>query len=57
MRTALDTNILSALWSSEPEASRIAQQLEHAYAEGGLAHFRASVRGAGWHIRRPQSAS
>jgi hypothetical protein len=36
VRTALDTNILSALWSSEPEASRIAQQLEHAYAEGGL---------------------
>ena len=36
MRTALDTNVLSALWSSEPEASQIARRLERAYAEGGL---------------------
>jgi len=36
VRTALDTNILSALWSSEPAASQIARRLEQAYAEGGL---------------------
>jgi len=36
LRTAIDTNVLSALWSSEPLASRIATQLDRAYAEGGL---------------------
>jgi predicted nucleic acid-binding protein len=36
VRTALDTNILSALWSSEPGSSQIARRLEQAYAEGGL---------------------
>ncbi len=36
MRTALDTNVLSALWSSEPLASKIAAQLAEAHAQGGL---------------------
>ena len=36
MRTALDTNIVSALWSSEPLASRIAADLSEAHARGGL---------------------
>jgi predicted nucleic acid-binding protein len=36
MRTALDTNILSALWSKEPSASVIARNLGDAKAEGGL---------------------
>ena len=36
MRTALDTNVLSALWSSEPVASRVAAQLAQAHGEGGL---------------------
>jgi predicted nucleic acid-binding protein len=35
MRTALDTNILSALWSGEPEASRIVLALGEARAQGG----------------------
>src|SRR5437879_1126516 len=36
MRTALDTDILSALWSGEPLASGIAADLAAAHAEGGL---------------------
>lgn len=36
MRTALDTNVLSALWSSEPLASRVADELAEAYSQGGL---------------------
>jgi predicted nucleic acid-binding protein len=36
MRTALDTNILSALWSSEPLASSVATRLAEAHAQGGL---------------------
>lgn len=36
MRTALDTNVLSALWSSEPLASDIARRLGDAKKEGGL---------------------
>lgn len=36
MRTALDTNVISALWSGEPAASRVAAQLEQAHAQGGL---------------------
>lgn len=36
MRTALDTNILSALWSGEPLASQIATSLGQARAQGGL---------------------
>src|SRR5205814_1089067 len=36
VRTALDTNIVSALWSSEPLASRIAADLSEAHARGGL---------------------
>ena len=36
MRTAIDTNILSALWSKEPSASVIARNLGNAKAEGGL---------------------
>jgi hypothetical protein len=36
VRTALDTNVLSALWSSEPTASRVAVQLEQAHIQGGL---------------------
>jgi predicted nucleic acid-binding protein len=36
MRTALDTNILSALWSSEPQALEIATSLGQARTVGGL---------------------
>lgn len=36
MRTAVDTNILSALWSSEPLASQVAAQLAEAHAQGGV---------------------
>jgi hypothetical protein len=36
MRTALDTNILSALWSGEPLGARIATRLGEARAQGGL---------------------
>jgi predicted nucleic acid-binding protein len=36
MRTALDTNVLSALWSAEPVAGRVAMQLAEAHAHGGL---------------------
>lgn len=36
MRTAIDTNILSALWSNESSASRIAHQLGAAKTEGAL---------------------
>jgi len=36
LRTALDTNILSALWSREPLATRVAAQLASAHAKGGL---------------------
>lgn len=36
MRTAIDTNILSALWSGEPLASRVSNQLLEAHAQGGL---------------------
>lgn len=36
MRTAIDTNVLSALWSKEPSASDIARSLGNAKAEGGL---------------------
>jgi predicted nucleic acid-binding protein len=36
MRTAIDTNVLSALWSKEPLASQVARNLGDARAEGGL---------------------
>ena len=36
MRTALDTNILSALWSSEPTAATIAANLARAKSDGAL---------------------
>ena len=36
MRTAIDTNVLSALWSKEPMASGIARNLGNAKREGGL---------------------
>lgn len=36
MRTALDTNILSALWSREPLASQISLRLADLYSGGGL---------------------
>ncbi len=36
MRTAIDTNVLSALWSKEPLALDIARNLGSARAEGGL---------------------
>jgi predicted nucleic acid-binding protein len=36
MRTAIDTNVLSALWSKEPAAPDIARNLAHAKSEGGL---------------------
>ena len=36
MRTALDTNVLSALWSGEPSARGIDSALFEARSEGGL---------------------
>jgi predicted nucleic acid-binding protein len=36
MRTAIDTNVLSALWSKERSASDIARNLGDAKTEGGL---------------------
>jgi predicted nucleic acid-binding protein len=36
VRTALDTNILSALWSREPLASEISMRLADLYSGGGL---------------------
>src|SRR5713226_7084285 len=36
MRTAIDTNVISALWSKEPLASAIARHLGVAKSEGGL---------------------
>ena len=36
MRTAIDTNVLSALWSAEPLAGRVAMELAEAHAQGGL---------------------
>ena len=36
MRTAVDTNVISALWSAEPRASQVALQLNQARARGGL---------------------
>jgi predicted nucleic acid-binding protein len=37
MRTSVDTNIISALWSKEPFAFEIAERLGKAKLEGGLA--------------------
>jgi hypothetical protein len=36
VRTAIDTNILSALWSNEPLATNLARQLREAKAHGAL---------------------
>jgi predicted nucleic acid-binding protein len=36
MRTAIDTNVLSGLWSVEPLAERIAMELAEAHSQGGL---------------------
>ena len=36
MRTALDTNILSLFWSSDPSATALAAQLSNALGEGAL---------------------
>ncbi len=36
MRTAVDTNAISALWSEEPLAAKVAAQLAQAHAQGGL---------------------
>lgn len=36
MRTALDTNVLSAIWSSEPSAPALLDQIDLALKEGGL---------------------
>jgi predicted nucleic acid-binding protein len=36
VRTAIDTNVLSVLWSKEPSASHISRILGAAKAEGGL---------------------
>jgi predicted nucleic acid-binding protein len=36
MRTAVDTNILSALWSGEPLASTVSEVLDQAATDGGL---------------------
>jgi hypothetical protein len=36
MRTALDSNILSSLWSNEPSAERIQAELRRARSQGGI---------------------
>ena len=36
MKTALDSNILSAFWSNEPSAGRIEQELKNSRAQGSL---------------------
>ena len=36
MRTAIDSNILSSIWSWEPSAERVAEQLGKAKQEGAL---------------------
>lgn len=36
MRTALDTNVLSALWSKEPVSARVVEVLERVKVDGGL---------------------
>lgn len=36
MRTALDTNILSAIWSNEPVAAKLAQHLMEAKRDGAV---------------------
>ncbi len=36
MRTAIDTNVLSALWGGEPSAPQISQFLNEAMGAGGL---------------------
>ena len=36
MRTAIDTNAISALWSSEPLASAVSEILDEAASAGGL---------------------
>lgn len=36
MRTALDSNILSCLWSNEPAAARVQVDLRSARAQGGI---------------------
>jgi predicted nucleic acid-binding protein len=36
LRTAIDTNVLSALWSNEPFATDVARNLGNAKMEGGL---------------------
>ena len=36
LRTAIDTNVLSALWSQEPFANDVARNLGNAKTEGGL---------------------
>jgi predicted nucleic acid-binding protein len=36
VRTALDINVLSALWSAEPLASEVSRVLDEAHDEGGL---------------------
>ncbi len=36
MKTALDSNILSALWSSEPSSPRIEMELQESLVRGGI---------------------
>jgi predicted nucleic acid-binding protein len=36
MRTAIDTNVISALWSGEPLAAKVASELAEAQTLGGL---------------------
>ncbi len=36
MKTALDSNILSAFWSNEPSAAHIEQELKNSRAQGSL---------------------
>jgi predicted nucleic acid-binding protein len=36
MKTALDSNVLSALWSTEPSALRVMEELKNSRAQGGI---------------------
>lgn len=36
MRTAIDTNIILAIWNNEPSARQLSQELQNARLQGGL---------------------
>jgi len=56
MRTAVDTNVVAALWSREPISSKMVQLLGRAQADGGLPSPRLSTRSCS-HIRERRGHS